>query len=31
MICGISYDPEMENLLKMTSDLMTKLKNKLCD
>ena len=31
MICGISNEPEMENLLKMTSDLMNKLKNKLCD
>lgn len=31
MILGISDKPEMENLLKMTSDLMGKLKNKLCD
>ena len=31
MIRGISDEPEMENLLKMTSDLMSKLKNKLCD
>ena len=31
MILGISDKPEMENLLKMTSDLMSKLKNKLCD
>ena len=31
MILGISDEPEMENLLKMTSDLMSKLKNKLCD
>lgn len=31
MILGISDEPEMENLLKMTSELMSKLKNKLCD
>ena len=31
MIYGISNEPEMENLLKMTNDLMNKLKNKLCD
>ena len=31
MIHGISDEPEMENLLKMTSELMSKLKNKLCD
>jgi len=31
MIRGSSDEPEMESLLKMTSDLMSKLKNKLCD
>ncbi len=31
VILGISDEPEMENLLKKTSDLMSKLKNKLCD
>ena len=28
MICDISDEPEIENLLKMTGDLMSKLKNK---
>jgi len=29
MTCGISDDPEMENLLKMTSNLMNKLKKQM--
>ena len=31
MMRVISNEPEMEHLLKMTSDLMSKLRNKLCD